>query len=150
MLTDQTLKEEAWGQSHRVTANADIVDLRLRSINAELLVPTPRLPLSLRQVRVEPKMTRLSDDHAVYHVTYHLQAISSADQRLVFTTEITMSIVFRFTGDTTFTDAELRAFAAIGVLDILHPYLREQIQSLSIRMGLPRLVLNVKSPGMTN
>jgi preprotein translocase subunit SecB len=89
-------------------------------------------------------MVRLSDSAVVYHLTYRLEA-TSANGRHVFEAQLTMSIVFELSSRE-FTEADLQAFGVIGALDIVHPYVREMVHSLTVRMGLPPLVLDVKTP----
>jgi preprotein translocase subunit SecB len=91
-------------------------------------------------------MVRLSPAAAVYHVTYRLRALSAAAGKpTAFQAEITMSAVFEFT-DSDFSDGDLQTFGLFGVLDIVHPFVRELAHSLSGRMGLPPLLLEVKTP----
>jgi preprotein translocase subunit SecB len=44
------------------------------------------------------------------------------------------------------TESDLRAFGTIGAVDIAHPYMRETVQSMTARMGLPPLVLDIRAP----
>ncbi|WP_374198072.1 protein-export chaperone SecB [Micromonospora sp. PLK6-60] len=90
-------------------------------------------------------MVRLGDSAAVYHVTYQLQALSADGKSVAFRAALTMSAVFDFS-DPSLTDEELQKFGMGGVLDLVHPYVREQVHSLTARMGLPPLLLDVKAP----
>lgn len=129
-------------RSDRVSGLASIVDLRLRDIRADLKVPGPKLPLTVEH-EVLPTMVRLSEEAVVYHVTYRLEA-TSANNRRVMEAQVTMSVVFALGPG--LTEADLQAFGSIGVLDVVHPYVRETVHNLTGRMGLPPLVLDIKVP----
>lgn len=130
-------------RSDRVTGAATIVDLRLSNIKADLKIPSPRLPLTFEH-EVIPSMVTLSETLVVYHATYQIKATSASKTR-VLDAEVTMSVIIELS-DEGFTNDDLQAFGSIGVLDIVHPYVREVVHNLSARMGLPPLVLQVKVP----
>ena len=87
-------------------------------------------------------MTRL-DDFVVYDVAYNLSAQDAKGRRTV-ETSATFTLVFDAKGK--FTDDDLIAFGSIGALSIAHPYVRELFHSLTSRMGLPPLLLEVMPP----
>ena len=138
------ITQEQRERSDRVTGLVSIVDLRLRDIKANLKIPGPRTPIAL-QHEILPAMVRLSADTVVYHMTYRLEATSA--NRRVLEAELTMSVALELK-DPTLTERDLEDFGVIGVLDIVHPYVREIVHSLTARMGLPPLVLDVKVPAV--
>jgi len=89
-------------------------------------------------------MARLGNNAVVYHVTYEFEA-TTADLRQAFVAELTMTVLFQLESSD-LTEEELQDFGTVGVLDIVHPYVRETVHTLTGRMGLPPLVLDVKQP----
>jgi hypothetical protein len=137
-------KDELW-RSAKVTEAASLIDLRLREISGSLVTLNPRQPLIV-EPQVIPSLSRASDTVASYLVEYRIEAVSAADRREAFRAEVTIGIVFEFS-DNSLKNEDLEAFGLHGVLDIVHPYVREIIHSLTGRMGLsPPLLLEIKKP----
>lgn len=129
--------------SDRAAGCLSLVDLRMRRINAALLLPTFTAPLTAA-VSVARSMS-LAGGHVIYDVTYALSGSDAADRR-VFEAELTLNLLFRVNADVVPDEEDLRVFGAVGVLEIAHPYFREVAHALSGRMGLPPLVLEVSPP----
>jgi len=136
------LTEDTHRKSAAVSSDASIIDIRLRNLTCNLLHPGARLPLELSDFRITPVMVPVRDSIVAYHVSYDLSA-GDADGRKALEIRLTMSVVFSLGHDSS-TREDLEAFGYIGVLDILHPYMRETVHNLTSRMGFPPLVLDVK------
>jgi preprotein translocase subunit SecB len=131
--------------SDRVTAKASIFDIRLSHLQAELRTPGPPLPLSVSSPKVTPVMEAQVDPTvAVYHVTYDL-GVEDRDGMQAMSASLTMSVIFDL-AEHDFTNDDLAMFGGTAVLDIVHPYVREIFHSLTSRMGLAPLVLDIKTP----
>jgi preprotein translocase subunit SecB len=91
---------------------------------------------------VKPVMTRL-DEYVVYDVTYNLTA-QDAKGRKTVEVSATFTVVFEPRGNV--SDEDLVAFGSIGALSVAHPYVRELFHSITSRMGLPPLLLEVMPP----
>jgi preprotein translocase subunit SecB len=122
-----------------------LVDFRLRRLTADLLQIFPELELDIWP-EVKPVMTRL-DEYVVYDVTYNLIA-QDAKGRKTVETSATFTLVFLPKGK--FSDEDFVAFGSIGALSIAHPYVRELFHSITSKMGLPPLLLEVMPPEPSN
>ncbi|HYN97091.1 MAG TPA: hypothetical protein VES42_24900 [Pilimelia sp.] len=129
--------------SDRVAESVSLVDLRMRKMSAELLVPSFTAPLT-PTVAVERSMS-LTSGHVIYDVSYELSGVDSADTP-VFAASLTLNLVFRLAVGADLDRDDLRAFGSVSVLEVAHPYFREIVHGLSGRMGLPPLVLQVAPP----
>lgn len=140
-MSDLDFSIRRW--SDYVTRNAELIDLRLRDIRGQLINPSPRLPLGITSL-VKPTMAR-NRQAVVYHTTYKF-AVHDADQHDIVDIGLTMTAVFKLANDLQFSEPMLRAFGELAVLDILHPYVRENVHALTGRMGIPPLILELKAP----
>jgi hypothetical protein len=123
-----------------------LTDLRIRELNAELLDPSPSLPFA-STLSVQPRVG-IRPGYAVYDVLYDL---SGADSRNadVFRIRLAFNLLFKV-GDETLSTADLEAFGAVGVVEVVHPYARETVHSISMRMGLPAFLLDIDPPVKEN
>jgi preprotein translocase subunit SecB len=135
------VSSDAKQRSDLVTAGVSLVDLRVRSVNADLHQLSPELDLEIWP-RVEPSMTLL-DDYVVYDVTYDVAA-QDGKGRLAVSLKTTLTLIFELADR--FESEDLEAFGSIGVLTVAHPYVREMFHSLTGRMGIPPLLLEVMPP----
>jgi preprotein translocase subunit SecB len=136
----------AWSErADRVTAGISIVEIRLTEIAAKLDNPRPELPIDIKQFHASPRMVQVQSG-VVYHVNYKVAAVDRFEKR-VFDASFTLSIIFKTLED--FSAADLQAFFTFGVLDILHPYVRETIHDLTGRMGLGPVAVEVKPRAST-
>jgi preprotein translocase subunit SecB len=130
-------------RSANVSDDVSIVDLRMTNLKAELKIPNPEVPLSLADYEVVPTLVTYNASTVVYHVLYGLKVFTSK-RRVAAAIEVTMSTVFDVGHP--FSEEDLEAFGFLGVLDIVHPYVREIVHSVTGRMGIPPLLLEVKAP----
>lgn len=129
----------------RVGGSADLLDLRIRRINAELHRPTAEGPFSFN-LTVSPSVSRADDKLAVYSLAYEFSSKDSHEQ-LVLDGAVELSVLYQLAPDSDVSDQELAAFGQVSVLFTAYPYLREILHSLTGRMGLPPLILDVmRSP----
>jgi preprotein translocase subunit SecB len=128
-----------------VASKPSLVELRLSHISGDLKLRSPSLPLSLDRQRVQPTMVRAADDVVVYHITYELEVADSRGHTAM-SARVTMTAVFQLSNDQLPDTEQLQSFGATGVLDIVHPYVREIFHNLTNRMGLVPLLLDVKTP----
>jgi len=126
-----------------VSNHLALIDLRLKGVVANLVFPSPRRPLDL-SASVVVEISRIGE-FVTYDVRYELGA-KDRDDKEVLESEITLNILFRIKDGRDLTEDELRAFGTVGAVDVAHPYMREIVQSLTGRMGLPPLVLDVRAP----
>lgn len=131
-------------QAGRVGAQASLEDIRLRRIEAELCEPAAEGPYEV-SLSVDPAFDE-ADNHVLYGVSYRLEA-TGAGGVVVLTADIEFSLLYELPESHGFEEADLAAFAEVSVLFSVHPYVREVVQSLTARCGLPPLVLDVlRSP----
>jgi preprotein translocase subunit SecB len=128
----------------RVGARVELVDLRVRKLAAELHQPTSEGPLSFA-LDVKPAVSRV-DELVVYSLEYEFSSQDN-DQKTVVDGTIEISVLYQLEEGAELTEGELAAFGNVSVLFTAHPYLRELLHSLTLRMGLPPLILDVmRSP----
>jgi hypothetical protein len=128
----------------RVGAGTDLLDLRIRRIQAELYRPAAEGPFGFT-LDVKPSLSR-ADKLAVYSLEYEFSSKDSDDQ-LVLEGTVELSVLYQLPVDRELSDDELTAFGQVSVLFTAYPYLREILHSLTGRMGLPPLILDVmRSP----
>jgi preprotein translocase subunit SecB len=124
----------------RVGAGLELLDLRLRRVDAELHQPASDGPFQFT-LDVKPSVSQV-DDLVAYDLTYEFASMDDEGE-LVFDGTIELSVLYQISGGNTFSDDELAAFGRLSVLFIAYPYLRELLHSLTGRMGLPPLILDV-------
>lgn len=130
--------------SNTIARGASLVDLRMRRIESELFIPSPKVPLTPK-VSVEPSVGRVGS-YAVYDIVYRLGATDDT-RRDVFHARVVLNLIFSAKDEAVFNDnAALEAFGAVGAVEIAHPYVRELVHTLTFRMGLPPFVLDVLPP----
>ncbi|MDI6099415.1 hypothetical protein QLQ12_12505 [Actinoplanes sp. NEAU-A12] len=123
---------------------ASLVDLRLRKLDAELLLPVVKPPLRVVLLDLTREMSSIPG-HMVYACSYELEG-RDGTQETFLSLKIVLNAVVRVPDDPPLTESELKAFGAVGLIEIAHPYIRELVHSLSGRMGLPALVVEVAPP----
>lgn len=131
-------------RSEHVVRRISLVDLRLRRLDTELLLPVVKPPLRVVLLDLKREMSSIPG-HVVYACTYELEGRDATPERF-FTVKIVLHVVVRVPDDPPLTESDLKAFGAVGLIEIAHPYIRELVHSLSGRMGLPALVVEVAPP----
>ncbi|MEV7231977.1 hypothetical protein AB0M79_33960 [Polymorphospora sp. NPDC051019] len=139
--------EDLRSVSMQVSNHLALLDLRLVNIVGNLIFPSPKRPLDL-EASVLVDLTRFSE-FVTYDIKYML-SVKDRDDSSVMDTEITLNLLFKVKDEVNPTESDLRAFGSVGALDIAHPYMRETVQSLTARMGLPPLVLEIRAPEPIN
>ncbi|MGV9976590.1 hypothetical protein ACWDUH_02800 [Micromonospora wenchangensis] len=131
-------------QSAEWGARLHLVDLRLKKVEANLSSQSTQRPFDLlASVAVEPHPTR--SEFIEYDVKYTL-TVKDRDNLDVMDAEITLNSLYRIRDRSRPTEADIRAFGLIGAVDVVHPHMREIVQTLTGRMGLPPLVLDFHAP----
>lgn len=129
----------------KVGPNVSLRAVHTKRIAGELLQPGFEPPLTY-SINVQPSYTRV-DDHLAYEFSYRVTASGKpgedADEEPVAELEVTLVLVYQLTSDVELADDELGAFGSVMGTFTAHPYLREAVQSLSVRIGLPPLTLDV-------
>ncbi|GAA2475732.1 protein-export chaperone SecB [Winogradskya humida] len=132
--------------SNAISNNFKLIDLRLKNVAANLMLPSPRKPLDLA-ASVLVDISRLGE-FVTYDARYKL-GVTDRDGRQVLEADIIYSLLFRLRDGWSPAEDELRSFGTYGAVDIAHPYMREIVQTITGRMGLPPLVLDIRAPEPT-
>jgi hypothetical protein len=142
--------ELASSVSHRV----NLIDLRTSRVLSELRRLPTRRPLSF-EVNDEISCEQ-ADDVLAYlvHVSLSVdepeqddvdrddsEGDSALDLGPVFTADITLTVVYELAEGDELREGALHAFGELSVRHTAYPYLRELIHTLTMRGGLPPLVL---------
>jgi preprotein translocase subunit SecB len=134
-------------RASRVGAIASLLDLRLRSVRAEVINPLALPPFSVG-VDVHPTVVREeSEDVVLFNLEYALTATAGEDAGEVLRIEAVFGLAYELKTDQEVSAEDLLAFGDVSVTFAAHPYFREFVQSLTTRFGLPPLTLDVvRSP----
>lgn len=131
--------------SDRISTSLELIDLRLKHIDSELLLPSPSTPLDLN-ASVSVVASRLGE-FVIYDVSYDLTT-TDRNERTVLKALITFNLLLRIKSGDLGPD-DITAFGSVGAIDIAHPFAREFVSSITGRMGLPPLVLDIRPPKAT-
>jgi len=127
--------------SDEVATHVSLAGIRLSKLNVELFNAAPDGPIrSVNQIEntVFSRARRL----VVYELSYRTNT-SDKNDIPVYQISFTLNVSFSVQLDTELSDEQLIAFGGHGVVDIAHPYARELLHSLTVRMSMPALVLEV-------
>lgn len=124
----------------RVGAQVEIDDIRLTSLNAELLNPASEGPYSI-QIGLAPSVSQIAD-RLLFECSYRIDVKGVADDEAL-RLECKFLAAYTLSSSDEHDIDDLVAFGEITVLRALHPYIRELFQSTSARLGLPGLTLGV-------
>jgi preprotein translocase subunit SecB len=128
-------------------------DVRLESLHFDLESPGVPPPYSLADSDVNLSWHRDEEQAlVVYRVAMNLKAVGAGedqagDEQVVFTANIANVILWDLPPELEASDEDLEAFGRVTAVFTVYPYIREEIQSVTARAGLPPLTLNVlRSP----
>lgn len=131
-----------------MTASWELMDHRAVRVEASLRRVGYKVPLSIVDMRITPKVTCNTQGVVVIHIRYRF-GVRDAKQSLIISFDVENALVFRTTlegGRYNPTHAEITAYLP-RVLEIAHSYLREKLHWLTMWMGLPPLVIDMyKAP----
>lgn len=128
----------------KVATSMNLLRLRLSKINSSLLEGAPTKPLELSRTVVSVEMSLLNP-FVIYDITYDL-LVTDSEKNDTLEASLEINILLKLHSGKSLTKDELLTFGSVGAVGIAHPYVREIIHSLSGRMGLPALVLNLGPP----
>lgn len=123
--------------SMRVGARIELIDIELRSLAAELVVRDFEQPLEIG-VSWDVAWEWPSDGRLEYLVTYSV----AEEQGRNPTIKTTFAATYEVRDAEDFQLDEFDAFGQVSVIFSTFPYLRELVQSLTVRAGLPPLTLH--------
>lgn len=129
----------------RVGGVADLVDVRLRRLTFDL----GSVPETAEKNEVRADINIAFDRQPgalVYELRCEVVAQPSIGEPL-FTADVVLSATYTLPEGVQIENEAVEAFGSVSVTFMLFPYLRELLQSLTTRAGLPALLLNVmRSP----
>lgn len=140
----ETDEEHLRTLSAEVIKKATLEDIRLRNINAELLNAAPALPIA-PDVTIDKVRVGRGPRFVVYYLTY-IYSTQDREKAPVWRATFTFSLSFFEKDGIELNDDEIRAFGAVGVVEIAHPYARELVHSLTSRMRVPTLFVELFPP----
>jgi len=129
--------------SDAVSEVTSLIDLRLRSLDSQLVSPANRGTLTPGfSVHIEAAQL---PGFAVCDYTYSLDGKDDREEPVV-AIRSTFNLVFKIERDHPLSADELDSFSEVAGLEIVHPYVRELVHNMTGRMGLPPFVLEVRPP----
>lgn len=120
-----------------------LLDLLFTKIAIKLIDAGGRLPLSIRSPKVSATVGR-HENYVVYDVDYAFHVVDSQGQ-LVLDFACTIGVPFQVEEGFSPTSAQLREFV-VQVYQLAHPYLVEFVHSITLKAGLPPLILEIFKP----
>jgi preprotein translocase subunit SecB len=137
--------QEELRRAARVGTIANLIDIRLRSMSFELLAFDAKPPFTPTG-EWSINWDRQDGAVLVYEVGLHLEAADTASAK-VFRTGIAFALGYSVPADVEISSEEAEAYGSLSAKFMAHPYFRELVHTLSLRAGLPGLVLDViRSP----
>lgn len=115
-------------------------DLIVQNVRSSLVTPTGKLPFTLACGNIEPKYVSPKNGRALFTVKYELSATDSLG-RSIWNMSCKLVLIFEYEGEAP-SNSDLKAYNP-EVLRLAHPYLTELVQTLTQKMGLPSLVLDI-------
>jgi hypothetical protein len=132
----------------RLAALVTLLDVRTLMLHAELLDPASTGPFVVA-LNITPSVAQEGDlllYEFGYEVAVRAGASNAADQDesgLVATISTRHLVVYKLPSSENIPDEQLHAFGSVSALLTAHPYVREAVQSITVRMGLPAITLDV-------
>jgi hypothetical protein len=137
----------------RVGPKVDLLDVRLVAVRSELHAVVHD---TLLDAEVEFDVSvNAQGQVALYNVHAHAELSAASDaertddredglpEGLVFSADVNFLLVYEVQGQQPLEAEDLEAFGNVSALFAAYPYLREQLQSLTVRSGLPPLTIGV-------
>lgn len=129
----------AMQRAAKIGAVVTLKDIRLHTIEAGLDNFTEPPPYT---VDVQPSVRfQRREAHLIYQVDYHVGVV--AGDQAVFDCMASFFMLYTVPQGFKYTNTDAKAFGEISVIFAAHPYARELVQGLSLRMGLPPLIMDV-------
>jgi hypothetical protein len=119
---------------------ADLEDIRLASVNAELGDAAADGPFEI-EVGIAPSVSQ-AEGRAIYDCNYRVK-VRGAEGAVAATLDCRYLAVYILGSEEERELSDLVAFGEVTVLRAIHPYLRELVSSLTSRFGLPGITLGV-------
>jgi hypothetical protein len=147
--------EPAAGKALRVAARATILDVRLFRTSAELhSIPTKDSRLTW-SVDAKPSVEYSEgDDYSIIRIDFEVSiqeepGSGDPDDDSEDLADLSFQFGALYTLDTKDLDSpiepeEISAYARSGTLDTLFPYAREYVHDVTMRLGLPPLVMGIQ------
>lgn len=129
-----------------VGARASLLDIRLLAVSATLK------RVSEAQLHLTTQYTfnwKVEEELLLCEVGCDIQVSERESHEEVFTAEVVYGCGFSLSEAEELTDESYDEFAKVNATMCLHPYIRETIQSLTSRAGLPPLVLPTRRVPVT-
>lgn len=133
--------------ANRVAQGVELLDIQLIDISARLQPFDDWMPGDIK-LGIDTK-TRVRDDKSgiLVLVTVDLQS-NDTDGTAALHIQATFKVLYKCEPTADLTEAHFNAFGELNGLVNAWPFLRELIQSITSRMGLPPLTLPVRKPAL--
>lgn len=124
-------------RSAAIGVAASIRDVRLRSVTARLPASDDLTPITI-DLGVRVDRATVSAETVSYSIEFRVSG-NDGEALHIFGT---FDVIYNIPGEAQGTQDDLDAFGNVSVMFSVHPYIRELVQSLTVRAGLPPLVLD--------
>ena len=135
---------EATALASKISHQVSLLDLRVGHISADLIRKPQTGPLT-----IDPTSDITWDEldgALLFHVNFRLEVTEPGDADdaepvPLFNAEARLDVDYAFEGEAPEDGQAFAAFAQLSVMHTAYPYLRELVHTLTVRAGLPPLVL---------
>lgn len=127
--------------SDKVVHDLSFTDIRVSKLKAELSNAAPKLPINT-DISITAASFEVGTKVVIYHIGYNFAATDS-EKKPAWELSFTLFMTFRFVGKPVIDEELLGAFGAVGVLQIAHPYARELVHHMTLRMRVPTFIMDV-------
>lgn len=139
-MTGETSLDETHQRASRIGGSANLDDIRLLGLNAQLGDPIAVAPY-VALVAIAPSMTQLHE-RLFLECEYHIE-VKSSDETTAATIDVRYLAAYTLPNGDDLDPADIVAFGDVTVLRAIHPYLRELVQNVGSRFGLGNVLLGL-------
>ena len=139
-MSGETSLDETHQRASRIGGSANLDDIRLLGLNAQLGDPMAVAPY-VAHVAIAPSMTQLHE-RLFFECEYHIE-VKSSDETTAATIDVRYLAAYTLPNGDDLDPADVVAFGDVTVLRAIHPYLRELVQNVGSRLGLGNVLLGL-------
>ncbi len=139
-MTGEAALDETHQRASRIGGSANLDDIRLLGLNAQLGDPTAVAPYVVH-VAIAPSMTQLNE-RLFFECEYHIE-LKASDDAIAATIDARYLAAYTLPSGEALDPADVVAFGDVTVLRAIHPFLRELVQSVGSRLGLGHILIGL-------
>ena len=139
-MTGEATLDETHQRASRIGGCANLDDIRLLGLNAQLGDPAAAAPYVVH-VAMAPSMAQ-QHERLFFECDYHIE-LKSSDDTIAATIDARYLAAYTLPSGDELDPADVVAFGDVTVLRAIHPFLRELVQSVGSRLGLGHILIGL-------